>query len=574
MAKTFRTQGAGSQQTLHEIEDEKIPVYDTKADAEADLANLAEEQIVATKDTSNDYESELYNYVDAKLATTEVDVPITGVSLTCKARKSGNTVTVEFIASGSDLIVPHSAFATIGTLPAGYRPARLEEFTIGARVVSSTDNVATYPPRVTFGTDGNISIRDWNPSADVTLNSPYNTYTFLVDGSNNNFMSVNTLKDAKDYTDARAVRKYDYTMTGTTNVQADIRALCNQLKTLGDGTYSGEFFRTGQTSGHYSISIKTTANAFLNGIVQLGLDGNTSSTWSVVALNDVYNIRDNVINRNMVVATPATNPGSFRNQILYALNNVDWTFLTNRGLQSATGRIELSGYWWFQYTVSHIGGNYMLLTGTVDCENIPITVSAYYNASTSAWNIATSSNYTYVDISSNPGTNMPERITSALNTAAFQNNYASHDEGLLEVLGYFYISYTYDNRAGVAAMRGVTISSDPNQNMVEFVAECQNPSTGMWTVHTTGPIRETTATAVTLDGNACVAASLAGVPDYAQILSVKGWSQDAQGQRTGDWMCMPATNSWGVWYIHVEGWGGTPIPNQQIYIQVRYRIVS
>lgn len=50
MAKTFVTNGTGSQQTLSPILDEKIPVYDTRADAEADLSNLEENQIIATKD--------------------------------------------------------------------------------------------------------------------------------------------------------------------------------------------------------------------------------------------------------------------------------------------------------------------------------------------------------------------------------------------------------------------------------------------------------------------------------------------------------------------------------------------
>ena len=52
--KTFSTTGTGSQQTLSEIESDKIPVYDTKTDAESDLANLAVGQIIATKDEGNE----------------------------------------------------------------------------------------------------------------------------------------------------------------------------------------------------------------------------------------------------------------------------------------------------------------------------------------------------------------------------------------------------------------------------------------------------------------------------------------------------------------------------------------
>lgn len=53
MAKTFYTTGTGAQQTLTNVQDEKIPIYATKAAADADLANLAVGQIVGTKDGSS-----------------------------------------------------------------------------------------------------------------------------------------------------------------------------------------------------------------------------------------------------------------------------------------------------------------------------------------------------------------------------------------------------------------------------------------------------------------------------------------------------------------------------------------
>lgn len=54
MSKTFRTVGSGSTQTTEPIENNKIPVYDTKSDAEDDLANLTVGQIIATKDEGNE----------------------------------------------------------------------------------------------------------------------------------------------------------------------------------------------------------------------------------------------------------------------------------------------------------------------------------------------------------------------------------------------------------------------------------------------------------------------------------------------------------------------------------------
>ena len=58
--KTFRTVGSGSTQTIEPIENNKIPVYETKTAAETDLANLEVGQIIATKDEGN----ELPNPVD------------------------------------------------------------------------------------------------------------------------------------------------------------------------------------------------------------------------------------------------------------------------------------------------------------------------------------------------------------------------------------------------------------------------------------------------------------------------------------------------------------------------------
>lgn len=51
MAKTFITSGTGASQTLDAIQNEKVPVYSTRAAAEADIANIEEGGIVATKDT-------------------------------------------------------------------------------------------------------------------------------------------------------------------------------------------------------------------------------------------------------------------------------------------------------------------------------------------------------------------------------------------------------------------------------------------------------------------------------------------------------------------------------------------
>lgn len=52
--KTFSTSGTGGGQTLSEIETDKLPIYETVADADADLANLAVGQIIGIKDTGDE----------------------------------------------------------------------------------------------------------------------------------------------------------------------------------------------------------------------------------------------------------------------------------------------------------------------------------------------------------------------------------------------------------------------------------------------------------------------------------------------------------------------------------------
>jgi len=50
MSKVFIQNGTGSTATLENAHNEKIPVYDTLQDAEADLADLEENQIIATNE--------------------------------------------------------------------------------------------------------------------------------------------------------------------------------------------------------------------------------------------------------------------------------------------------------------------------------------------------------------------------------------------------------------------------------------------------------------------------------------------------------------------------------------------
>lgn len=566
MSKTFRTQGAGSSQTLHEIEDEKIPVYDTKAEADADLANLAEGQIVATKDTSTDYESELYNYVDAKLQTTEVDVPITGVSLTCKARKSGNTVTVEFIATGSDLVVPYTATTAIGTLPEGYRPARLEEFDISGRVVASSGDVAGYPPRVTFQTNGTISIRDWNSTEDVRINSPYNTFTFLVDGSNNNFMSVNTLKDAKDYTDEEIYEKIAGIIKVTDCDTMDVPGTYNYDPNTANTpdnfygvlvVYGSSPDKTPSTNRRWIMQVATNTRGEV--YRRQRTQPQSGGTWTAWEEMDAMTY-------NIIVAHPTgQQPNGYLSQIKYFLANADWTKVNNsiqyRG--EFVGSMELQGYWYGTYHLSNMGSNYKIMNGTIYAEGVPVRFSAWYDQNYSnGWRVSLSYNYTYVDISGQQYINdLNQQLSTALNLVAPQTWDVQHCDCNIEVLGYFYAMGTYDRRGSYASFSGTILSSDPNANGQTFTAEFET-TRNYWVCHNLVLKKGGTQT---IDNHSNVYLGAFTGTNDCEIIAARSTDHDLA--------ILPSKNTSGFWWARATNWDGSSAAGTAATFEVQFRLL-
>ena len=566
MSKTFRTQGSGAQQTLHEIEDEKIPVYDTTADAEADLANLAEEQIVATKDAGGD-EQTLMEYVDGRLETTEVNVSVSISGLTCKARKSGNTVTVVFIPAGSDVTIPYAATTTIGTLPEGYRPARLEEFTIGARVVSSTENVAVYPPRVAFGTDGAITVRAWNPSADIVLNSPYNTFTFLVDGTNSHGMTVNTLKDAKDYTDAKIYEKTAGTIKVTDCDTMDVPGTYNYDPNTANTpdnfygvlvVYGSSPDKTPSTNRRWIMQVATnTRGEVYRRQRNQPQAGGTWSAWEEMdAL--IYNI---------IVAQPSSQINGYLSQIKYFLNNADWSRVHNatQSRSEFVGSMELQGYWYGTYHLSNMGSNYKIMNGTIYAEGIPVRFSAWYDPNwTSGWRVSISYNYTFVDIRGQQYiSNLNEQLSTALNLLAPQTWEVQHCECNIEVLGYFYALCTFDSRGGYSSVYGTLVSSDANINGQSFTAEFDTVR-NYWSCHN---IILTMSGSAAIDGNSNVyLGTIMGGISNCEIISVRCTSHDMP--------IIPAKNSAGLWYARATNWDGTPATfGTVVTLEIKFRLL-
>lgn len=121
MSKTFRTVGSGSTQTLESIENNKIPIYETKAAAEADIANLSDGQIIGTKDEGN----ELPNPVDVVESGNMHAVTSNAVAIITSSK-------IGFLSGQSTDII--EAFSQVG-IPNDYYSKTIKQF---------CENISTY----------------------------------------------------------------------------------------------------------------------------------------------------------------------------------------------------------------------------------------------------------------------------------------------------------------------------------------------------------------------------------------------------------------------------------------------
>lgn len=124
--KSYVTEGTGSQQTLTDSQDNKIPVYDSRADVEADLANLTVGQIVATKDTGDELaqpvdvvESGNLHAVSSNAVYNETQKVNTISETNYEARRIGR---ICFLRIKYKPATNVSSPQTIAILPTGYKP--------------------------------------------------------------------------------------------------------------------------------------------------------------------------------------------------------------------------------------------------------------------------------------------------------------------------------------------------------------------------------------------------------------------------------------------------------------------
>ena len=570
MSKTFRTVGSGSQQTLHQIEDEKIPVYATQADLEADLANLEEGQIVATEDGGGD-EQTLMEYVDGRLETTTTEISMDAFKTGSKAQlyKSGNNVQFRYFVADNTAFNPiaDATWTTIATIPEGLRPkstiylAMQGSFggKVGSVQIKNTGEVQVY------------KFTGENFGWEFSIQCDYN-----VDGTNSHAMSVHTLQEAKNYTDDKAVIRHDYTITGTTDVIADTQALVNHILTLGKGTYAGEFKRQGATFGNYELTyfIDGDGTKSVLGLVNYGVAlSNQDQTYQVSYLLEVGSSTPSWVVR------PISNifsSGSFSN---LAMNTV-W----DQAQQADTLRIGYLPYNDTRNPTYTEQQSYGIAAQNVEVHAGYYTVIGYsfdgrvftYDK-VNGWQNTTARDIQKWDIEvpgpSTPPANAYDALLYQLQNANWTYLVAKNGRvctGTFILSGNYWGRYTAIHHGSNYVT--VTGTIDYAGQPYTFSA-FRDALVSEWKVCITGQTVDIPNTLVTLDANSCFRMGAIGVPDgRSEVLSVHAWTTDAQGQVTGDYLCIPSQNFYSQWYCRVEGWGGGLIPGQVVWIWARYRL--
>lgn len=89
--KTFSTSGTGSQQTLSEIESDKIPIYNSLTDVTADLANLEVGQIGATKGTGSELSAPVDTVQSGNMHAVTSNAVAESLSYSTTEKKTGGT---------------------------------------------------------------------------------------------------------------------------------------------------------------------------------------------------------------------------------------------------------------------------------------------------------------------------------------------------------------------------------------------------------------------------------------------------------------------------------------------------
>ena len=440
MAKSFYTQGTGSQQTLNDSQDEKIPVYDTKAMAQADLANLAEGQIIATKDGTADTQT-LKDYVNFRYWDNE------------SQDADANTLTEPGV------------YSIHATDPAAQHLNVLGANTWGVIYVTRVDNNPNFVQQQLVDWAGNKWTRNkfdnvwdnWlsdfnyhtNNSGAVdanTLTIPgvYSIHT-SVGSESQNHVPVNgwgVIYVSRFDNNPGAVQQVfiDYTQgvwlrLGSPFVEwkkipridevcnmpilsywtSDVAAPINVLSTI--ESFDTAYGLQHATERHIIARIGGETDQSPLGRANTDfiyhIDTLTDKLWMHIMAydirsNNVYSIERNLgtwgqwsnvnvsINSSTAVPAGTTFPNAF-SALTWNLGQIDWSQLTAGGNVTLSGKFELQGYYWGNFTATHFGSGYIGVNGEINYGGTPCSFSAFRDMATGTWKVGINGEYVLYD---------------------------------------------------------------------------------------------------------------------------------------------------------------------------------
>lgn len=183
--KTFSTNGTGSQQTLSEIESDKMPIYKTKQDAETDLVNLEEGQLVGIEDTGDELahpvdtvqvgnlhavtSNAVANAINNISSISSVLVSVAGHLGNMYLCKYGKVVFMSFNSDWTSLASGDNP--NLATIPQGYRPI--------ARC--SIKEVSTTNATLYINEDGSVTCYNYGSAITQAVNGNYFACWITID---------------------------------------------------------------------------------------------------------------------------------------------------------------------------------------------------------------------------------------------------------------------------------------------------------------------------------------------------------------------------------------------------------
>lgn len=441
MAKSFYTQGTGSAQTLNDSQDEKIPVYATKALAQADLANLAEGQIIATKDGTADTQT-LKDYVNFRYwdnesqdadANTLTAPGVYSVHATDPTTQHLDVIEtngwcviyVTRVDSNPDYVqqqlVDWFGHKWTRRSQAGIWSSWLSDFnydsdnagTVNANVLTTPGVYSIYTPAGSESQNNvphvgwgviYISRFDNNPNAVQQVYIDYEQGVWLRLGSSpwNEWKKIPRIDEVCNM----SILSY---WSNDANNPIYVLATFDNLDTSYGLQHAAERHIVARIGGETDQSPSGRANTdFVYYIDTLSDKAWMHVTAYDIRTNNIFSIEKNLgtwgqwenVNVSLNSSTPVPAGTSFSNAftaLTWHLGQVDFSQLTAYNNITLSGKFELQGYYWGNFTATHFGSGYIGVHGEINYGGQPCSFSAFRDVAIGTWKVGINGEYLLYD---------------------------------------------------------------------------------------------------------------------------------------------------------------------------------